>query len=144
MPEFEFKTIDTVVHRPSSDWKLWIYLPLIEANYLQMSLQCLNTAAATNSKLDYSGFLENKQTQTLAKLTFSLLIKLPNEISEVKRRSWKWNVILQTLNNSNRYLKFVLRFQITFSILSSPGVGENIVQNLERKMASDISVQVLR
>ena len=144
MPEFEFKTIDTVVHRPSSDWNLWIYLPLIEANSVQMSLQCLNTAAATNSKLDYSGFLENKQTQTLAKLTFSLLIKLPNEISEVKRRSWKWNVILQTLNNSNRYLKFVLRFQITFSILSSPGVGENIVQNLERKMASDISVQVLR
>ena len=144
MPEFEFKTIDTVVHRPSSDWNLWIYLPLIEANSVQMSLQCLNTATATNSKLDYSGFLENKQTQTLAKLTFSLLIKLPNEISEVKRRSWKWNVILQTLNNSNRYLKFVLRFQITFSILSSPGVGENIVQNLERKMASDISVQVLR
>ena len=144
MPEFEFKTIDTVVHRPSSDWKLWIYLPLIEANYLQMSLQCLNTAAATNSKLDYSRFLENKQTQKLAKLTFGLLIKLPNEISEVKRRSWKWNVILQTLNNLDSYLKFVLRFQITFSILSSPGVGENIVQNLERKMASDISVQVLR
>ena len=97
MPEFEFKTIDTVVHRPSSDWKLWIYLPLIEANYLQMSLQCLNTAAATNSKLDYSRFLENKQTQKLVKLTFGLLIKLPNEISEVKRRLWKWNVIVQTV-----------------------------------------------
>ena len=54
-----------------------------------MSLQCLNTAAATNSKLDYSRFLENKQTQKLAKLTFGLLIKLPDEISEVKRRLWK-------------------------------------------------------
>ena len=109
-----------------------------------MSLQCLNTAAATTSKLDYSRFLENKQTQTLAKLTFGLLMKQPNEISEVKRESWKCNVILQTLNNLDSYLKFVLRFQITFSILSSPGVGENIVQNLERKMASNISVQVLR
>ena len=144
MSEFEFKTVDTVAHRSSSDWNLWIYLPLIAAYPVKMSLHCLNTAAATTSKLDYSGFLENKQTQTLAKLTFGLLMKLPNEISEVKRRSWKCNVILQTLNNFDSYLKFVLRFQITFSFLSSPGVGENIVQNLERKMASNISVQVLR
>ena len=121
MPEFEFKTIDTVVHRPSSDWNLWIYLPLIEANSVQMSLQCLNTAAATNSKLDYSGFLENKQTQTLAKLTFSLLIKLPNEISEVKRRSWKWNFILQTLNNLDSYLKFVLKIPNYLQHLEQPG-----------------------
>ena len=27
VPEFEFITIDTVVHRSSSDWNLWIYLP---------------------------------------------------------------------------------------------------------------------
>ena len=89
MSEFEFKTVDTVAHRSSSDWNLRIYLPLIEANSVKMSLQCLNTAAATKSKLDYSRFLENKQTQTFAKLTFGLLIKLPNEISEVKRRLWK-------------------------------------------------------
>ena len=31
MPEFEFKTIGTVVHRSSSDWNLWIYLPWVEA-----------------------------------------------------------------------------------------------------------------
>lgn len=53
-------------------------------------------------------------------------------------------MLSDNLNKLDSCLEFVLRFQITFSILSSPGVGENIVQNLERKMGSDISVQVLR
>ena len=38
MPEFEFKTIDTVVHRSSSDSNLRIYLPCVEANPVQMSV----------------------------------------------------------------------------------------------------------
>ena len=44
MPEFEFKTIDTVVQRSSSDWNLRIYLPCVEANPVQMSVY---SAAAT-------------------------------------------------------------------------------------------------
>ena len=70
MPEFEFKTIGTVVHRSSSDWNLWIYLPCVEANPLQMSVQCFHSAAATSSNWTIERGMSLSVTEQLLTIVF--------------------------------------------------------------------------